>query len=575
MRLLSTLLQVFLFMLVLNLGLTSCTDQPAKDDNKVTADVIFVGKHIVTMDAENETAQAVAIKGENIIFVGNETAAQAYAGPETRMVELGKRALLPGFIDAHGHFTSTARFINFANLSPRPVGKVADIPTLIQALQDYADQQEQAPDWIVGYGYDDSLLAEKRHPTRDDLDQVSSRIPITIIHVSYHFAVVNSAALKVLKITAQTPDPKGGVIRRQKDSQVPNGVLEETATHPAFYPLSKISPEQFEQVLRKVANYYASYGITTAQDGAGSQQDLDFLRSVASKEQLPIDLNIYQGISATASVNIAEFTAENTYTNGIKLAGAKFFLDGSPQGRTAWLTQPYVANKNFPQENYVAYTTTDKMFYQDAIQTLFANNIQAISHANGDAAIDLMLDSLEKATRNQPESDHRFVIIHAQLMRQDQIKRAKALNAIPSFFSAHPFFWGDWHRLNFGDDRASNISPTRWAENAGMRFTIHNDAPVVPPDMMRLLWITTNRETRSGHILGDHQRLSVSEALRAMTINAAYQNFEENQKGSIRSGKQADLVILDKNPLLADIKKLNEIKVLETIARGKTIYIAP
>lgn len=300
---------------------------------------------------------------------------------------------------------------------------------------------------------------------------------------------------------------------------------------------------------------------------------MSFLRSVAGKKQLPIDIVLYQHISP--STNIAEFAADHGYREGIKLAGAKFILDGSPQGRTAWLTKPYMTNKYFSQKNYLAYSTLDKHFYQNVAPVLLDKNIQILSHANGDAAIDLMLDSLEKAIRTRPGIDHRSVIVHAQLMRQDQIKRAKNLNVIPSFFSAHPFFWGDWHVLHFGHGRAIHISPTRWAEDAGLLFTIHNDAPVVPPNIMRLLWVTVNRKTRTGYVLGNDQRLGVLEALRAITIHAAYQCFEEDSKGSIRQGKRADLVILDQNPLLIAVNRLHQIGVVETIARGKTVYRAP
>ena len=195
-------------------------------------------------------------------------------------------------------------------------------------------------------------------------------------------------------------------------------------------------------------------------------------------------------------------------------------------------------------------------------------------HANGDAAIDLMLDGVAGAAAGlDAMPDHRSVIIHAQLMRADQLDRAAALRAVPSFFAAHAFFWGDWHRRSFGEARGNNVSPTRWAIERGVHFTIHNDAPIVPPDIMRLVSIAVNRRTRSDHLLGPDQRLTIQEALHAVTLGAAYQYFEEDTKGSITAGKQADLVILQRNPLTAAPAELEHIRALETFSRGRSVYV--
>ena len=196
-----------------------------------------------------------------------------------------------------------------------------------------------------------------------------------------------------------------------------------------------------------------------------------------------------------------------------------------------------------------------------------------LAHGNGDAAMDLMIEGVAEAVADMDEApDHRSVIIHAQLMRADQLDRAAELNIVPSFFAAHTFFWGDWHAQSFGDERGSNISPVRWAIDRGVNFTVHNDAPVVPPDIMRLVSITVNRKTRSDRVLGPHQRATVLEALNAVTLGAAYQYFEEDTKGSITIGKQADLVILGENPLTAGPAELEHIQILETFSRGRSVH---
>jgi len=194
-----------------------------------------------------------------------------------------------------------------------------------------------------------------------------------------------------------------------------------------------------------------------------------------------------------------------------------------------------------------------------------------LAHANGDAAIQLLIDSVASEI-GEAKLDHRTVIIHAQLMTEMQMDQASALGIVPSFYAVHPYFWGDWHRKIFGELRASRISPARSAIARAIPFTIHNDAPVVPPMAMRLMAIAVNRTTRSGHVLGPDQRITAYEALQAMTVNGARQYFEEASKGTIAPGKRADLVILDADPLEVDPARLAEIKVIETIARGRTVY---
>ncbi len=251
----------------------------------------------------------------------------------------------------------------------------------------------------------------------------------------------------------------------------------------------------------------------------------------------------------------------------------KFMLDGSPQGRTAWVTEPYYEGPPGAATDYRAYGTMDPDLYKAGVAALIERGVPFLAHANGDAAMDLMLDGVEEASRDMDEApDHRSVIIHAQLMRADQLDRAARLGVVPSFFSAHTFFWGDWHERSFGEDRGTNISPVRWAIDRGVNFTIHNDAPVVPPDIMRLISITVNRRGRSGRVHGPYQRATVQEALHAVTLGAAYQYFEEDTKGSITVGKQADLVILGQNPLTTDPAELEHIRILETFSRGRSVY---
>ena len=426
---------------------------------------------------------------------------------------------------------------------------------------------------MLGFGYDDSLLEEKRHPNRDDLDQASLDHPVMLTHVSGHLATVNSAALRQQNIDQNTENPPGGVIRRRPGSSEPNGVMEETAM--GLFSRNLLAPmddDKFEHLVRQTIQRYASYGITTIQDGGANMSDIERLRASAKRKPYAADVVVFPWSNSFDDKQLAAIEAESSYTNGLRLGGVKFGLDGSPQGRTAFLSQPYNEGPPGAAPDYRAYPTYPAEKFNPKIAQLIERGTPTLVHANGDAAIDMLIDGVAAALDNRELPDHRTVIIHAQLMRKDQLERTKRLGLVPSYYSAHPFFWGDWHRRSFGEERAAFISPA--AETARMQipFTIHNDAPIVPPDMMRLMGIAVNRKTRSGFVLGPDQRLTPMQALHAITLGAAYQYFEEDKKGSITPGKQADLVILERNPLLANPDTLKDISIVETFARGQSVY---
>ena len=319
---------------------------------------------------------------------------------------------------------------------------------------------------------------------------------------------------------------------------------------------------------------YLRHGTTTVQDGSTGWETAAVLRAAADRAPFRADVAAFPRFRTIADAE--RVVHEPDYRGGFRIAGMKFSLDGSPQGRTAWVTEPYAEGPPGAPPGYRAYGTLDPDAYRAGAAHLVGRGVPILVHANGDAAIDLMLDGVDAALAGrEPMPDHRAVIVHAQLMRADQLDRAAALRVVPSFFSAHAFFWGDWHRRSFGEARGNNVSPVRWAIERGVRFTVHNDAPIVPPDVMRLVSITVNRKTRSGHVLGPRQRATVREALHAVTLGAAYQYFEEETKGSITAGKQADLVVLAENPLLADPAELERIEVVETFSRGRSVYARP
>ena len=564
------------FLLISNiLFIGSCA--PDQNDSltlQQTADIIFIGDNIITMDEYNATAVAVA--GDRIIAVGKPSEIGVAQGDSTRVIDLGSRALVPGFIDAHGHFGGVATYSALLDLSSPPVGNIENIDDIVAALQNWI-RENNIPEGelVYGVGYDDSLLAERRHPTRRDLDRASSAHPIVIRHVSGHLSSSNSLALANYNIGSSTENPPGGVVRRIAGTNDPDGVMEETAMGLLPGTGALVDEEMGWRLRREAADIYASYGITTIQESNVSVGYTDALKEQALEAPFAVDIVTYIMGNPLSDEELALVNHDTEYTGGVRVGGVKFTLDGSPQGRTAWMSQPYNEGPPGSDTNYVAYPSYDPAAYRDRIDRLLERGVPVLAHANGDEAIELMIDGIEDALEGETIPDHRSVIIHAQLIRPDQLDRVRELGIVPSYYAAHPFFWGDWHRLSFGDDRASFISPVKATIDRDIPFTVHNDSPIVPPDIMRLLSVTVNRLTRSGHVLGPDQRASILEALYAVTQGAAYQYFEENEKGSITVGKRADLVILESNPLTIDPLKLADIGIVETISRGKSIYQNP
>ena len=554
-------------LLVVVLLATGCTVANSEGD---AADHLFVGDHILTLDGSEVTA--VAVEGDSIVWAGSRDEASRWTGDETEVHELGEHALLPGFIDAHGHLSFTAQTIDLANVASPPVGEVIDIADLQAELSRFIeDRKIPEGEWVAGMGYDDSLLAEQRHPNRRDLDAASDRHPIALLHVSGHLMSLNSLALEKIGFGSETPDPPGGHLRRESDGRTPNGVLEETALSQARAAISR--PLTGNQI-RRALDGYAAYGVTTVQDGASSRAQIAKLLELARLDDgtLPVDVIAYLGVFL-GTEELPDEMEVGTYQGRLKLGGVKLVLDGSPQGKTAYLSEPYHVPPAGQTESYAGYPMIPDEVAFERVARFYAAGVPILAHANGDAAAEVLVDAVEQAVAASGERDHRTVMIHAQTVREDQLDRMALLKMVPSFFSAHTFYWGDWHRDSvLGPERGSRISPTRTTKDRGMHFTVHNDTPIVPSDMIRLLWATTNRITRSGQQLGPEHALTVEEALEAITIDAAYQSFEEDRKGTITIGKLADLVILSRDPREGPTADLLDVEVLGTMSHGVWVH---
>jgi predicted amidohydrolase YtcJ len=535
-------------------------------------DTLYFGGPILSMDSDDRIVDALLVVDGRINAVGTQAWVRDAAPPGVREVDLAGRALLPGFIDAHGHFPGAGIFEVYADLNSPPIGGVERFEDLFAALGRVAAETSPG-DWVVGMGYDDTLLAEQRHPTRSDLDRVSREHPIAAWHVSGHLLALNSLGLERLGITADTPDPEGGVIRRSPETGEPDGVLEESATELADGGVPPPSLWQGLAIAREASRRYAREGVTTAQSGYTDPTLMRALHWLVRLGVVPLRIVLWPGMEAADALLDGEFEFASWDEEWVKVGAVKLIADGSIQGYTGYLSRPYHVPPG-EDPGYRGYPRIPREELFERVARYHAAGFQVAVHGNGDAAIDDILDAVENAQRAHPREDARPVVIHAQMARDDQLDRMKRLGVIPSFFSLHTYYWGDRHRDRFmGPERAARMSPAGSAVKRDLRFTIHADCPVVPMEPLRLVWSAVNRISSSGARIGAAQRIDPMAALRAVTIDAAFQHFEEDAKGSLEPGKLADLVILSESPL-EHPERIDRIRVVETIVGGRTIYRA-
>jgi predicted amidohydrolase YtcJ len=540
------------------------------------ADAIYTGD-IITIDDANPSAEALAVGGGRITAVGSRDDVLAAArGPATRIIDLDGATLLPGFLDPHSHYINSLTVANQVNVFAPPAGPGADVGAIVHALKVFRDSQRTpAGEMIVAYGYDDTLMPGGRTLHKEDLDADFADNPVLVGHVSMHGAVLNSAAMRMFGITAATETPPGGVIVRKEGSTEPDGLVMETAFLPIFAAMPKPTPAQEVAWSRAGQMLYAAAGITTAHEGATHAADVELIYRAAEGGANLIDVVAYPFILELDEVLAHHPPQEfGSYRNRVKLGGVKVTLDGSPQGRTAYFTTPYLVDGPDGQHNWCG----ELGFSQDIVNGWFKQvydlGLPLDIHANGDAAIDVALAAHEFAAADDLGRDRLTVMVHSQFVRRDQLQRYVEYKITPSFFTQHTFYFGDAHVQLRGKAQADFLSPMRAAIDLGLRPTNHTDFVVTPLDQMFVVWTAVNRVSRSGAIIGADQRVTPLEALQAITINAARQYREDDQKGSLETGKLADLVVLDGNPLTVDPMAIKDIRVVETIKDGETVYRA-
>lgn len=480
---------------------------------------------------------------------------------ETQKIDLQGKTLLPAFIDSHSHITALAQVLGLVNLS-----KCTNFEEIRKAITNYKEEKKiQEGEWIIGFGYNHNFLKERKHPTKIELDKITINNPILITHTSGHMGATNSLGLERIGINKSTLDPEGGFYERIEGSREPNGYMEENAFMNASKKTEGFTIEKLTQLAQTAQEIYLKNGITTVQDGLVKKNEFELLQYLAKNHKLIIDVVGYVEIKENKQIIKNNPKYVKRYYNRLKLGGYKLILDGSPQGKTAWMTKPYEG-----ETEYRGYPAHTKEQVEEYVESSLQEDLQLLTHCNGDAAADQLIEAFKKGEKKY-SNKIRPIMIHAQTIREDQIEKMKQIGIIPSYFMAHIYYWGDIHLKNLGE-RAYFISPAETTREKGLYYTLHQDTPVIYPNMLETIWCAVNRKTKDGVVLGEEEKIEVYEALKAVTIYASYQYFEEDKKGTLEEGKLADLVILDKNPLTIEKEKLKEITILETIKEGKTLY---
>lgn len=530
---------------------------------------ILINGTVLSLDDQDGVYEAISIRGTRIEQLGTTADIAELRERGTVVTDLRGMTVVPGFIDAHGHFPGSGLAEVSADLNSPPIGAVHSIADIQQLL---AEQAERRGGWVLGFGYDDTLLAEARHPTRDDLDEVSTERPIYITHVSGHMGVANSVALEQLGITADSVDPVGGVIVRVAGSRRPSGLLEESAHMAAAQQAMDFGVMDFFKMAIAANREYISRGVTLAQSGGVDGRMTEGLALLTRLFLVSSRVVVFPMQDTLGKELLAgTFDPSQHISRRFQIGPIKIVADGSIQGYTGYLSEPYHTPFHGDAE-YRGYPIMPAEDLAELVARYHTAGYQMAIHGNGDAAIDDILDAFEAAQQQRRIQDPRLILIHAQMAREDQLLRMRRLGVTPSFFSAHTYYWGDRHRDIFmGPDRAARMSPTGSSEEIGLRYSVHLDTPVVPMEPLQLLWSTVNRRSTSGEVIGPEQSVSVIDALKAMTIDAAWQIFRDDTLGSLVEGKFADLVILSGNPV-DDPEGIRDLEVVETLVGGRSVY---
>jgi len=539
------------------------------------ADTIFYGGPIVTVNPQNDEVQALAIKGGKIVALGTAaTVAKNWQSDSTKMIDLKGQTLMPGFVEPHIHIIGTALAeglgLNLSNFTL----PYDTLDTLGDKMRAHLSTVPPGG-WLFGFGVDPSrtspFMAEL---TADELDKVSTTVPIFIINQSGHIGYVNHKALELAGVTESTPNPSGGgVYVKDAHGKLTGKLIEPPSYAPFMAKMPRPSAEDLVKAVKKTTQYIASTGVTTSAEitvgfESGLESEVKLYKELAANEGLPIRVRAYlYGPAIPAGYHGLK---PNEGDDRLRFIGVKFISDGSTQGLTAALNEPYTYPKNTHNRGNLNYKSED--LYQQ-MKLYFDRGWQIAVHANGDRAISQTLASYKKLLAGNPHPEERRLRIeHFTINTPAQVKEAVRLGVIPGFTIGHVDYWGEaFHNHLVGPERANRIDPSAAFKKAGGRFAYHSDSPVSNVGPLNYISEGAGRlwQEPPRKVLGPQEQVSVDDAIRAVTINAAYEMFSDDKIGSLELGKQADLVVLAANPRTTPVDQIRNIQVKETWIDGK------
>lgn len=529
------------------------------------ADVIFRNGPIHTMVAGAAPAEALAVKAGRIVAVGDAGTVDGFRGPDTKIIDLAGAALLPGFVEPHMH-ASMAVMDDWLDLGPFANATLTDALERLRG----AAQAAEPGEWLRGQLLDPALMPGPPI-TRQLLDTLAPDNPVFVLESNGHIAYANSLALDLGGIGPQTPDPPQGRYVRRADGEL-TGRLEEG---PAFRPVVATLPmpdgPQMASRVRALFERAATVGCTSLNDagvGAGGPQDVDLLGAVM-RDDPPVR---YSGLLTSDQMPawIERGLSPGHGDDRLRFIGIKLWSDGSNQGRTGYQREPYLGSDSRGALNYSAELLTS------GVRQAHELGWQVAVHANGDAAIDTTLDVFEEVLAHAPRPDHRHRIEHCSILHPGQIARMHRLGVSPSFLIGHVHYWGRAFRDDIlGPERAMLYDPCASALRGGLRISLHSDYNVTPLNPLSYVDTAVNRRMRDGgEVLNPAERISVADALRAVTLDAAWQCRSDHLVGSLEVGKYADLVMLDRDPLAVAPEAIGSLRVVETWLEGERRYAA-
>lgn len=531
-----------------------------------SADIIFTNGKIWTVDKTKPEAEAVAVFGGKIVAVGSSKEIQKFAGKTTKIIDLKKKRMLPGFIDNHTHFMSGG--FQLQNVDLR---NAKDENEFAQIIKQRAE--ERPGKWITGGDWDHDLWKSGNLPTKEMIDKYTPNTPVFVNRYDGHMALANSYALKLAGITKDSPDPKGGTIVRDPKSGEPTGLLKDEAMSPIYRFIPDASDDDMLVAARLALAEARKFGVTSIQDMAYSngERDIKTYVELNRRGELTSRMNCVGYISGWK--NLARSGIQAPFgSDMIRLGFLKAFVDGSLGSSTALFFQPYdsdTSTRGLPMD-----IVTGGWLERWATSADSAR-LQLRIHAIGDSANSLLLDMFERIIKKNAAWDRRFRIEHAQHIHPKDFKRFAELGAIASVQPYHAIDDGRWAIKRIGDERCKTTYPFRSFLDNGVKMCFGSDWTVAPINPLLGIYAAVTRRTTDGANPNGwypEQKISVKEAIECYTINNAYAAFEENEKGSIAVGMLADFVVLDEDILAIDPVKIEKVQVVMTVLGGKIVY---